>query len=197
MGEYKKKDKERKKIKFHSKISNKESKKKWIVLIFILSFIISSSISYVSDIFLNRVDIIIAFVILVVIILIGIVFDIIGMSVAAADEKPFHSMASRKVKGAKMSVSLIRNADKVSTFCNDVIGDICGIVSGTTGAVIVIKVVTNTDIQNAALLTLVISGAIASLTVGGKSIGKVFAISKSNNIVYNVAWILETFMMKK
>ncbi|MEG0371609.1 MAG: hypothetical protein RR515_00525 [Clostridium sp.] len=193
MGEYK----DRKRVKFQNKTSPKGSKIKWVTLIFILSFIISSTISYVSDIFLDRVDILIAFITLISIILIGILFDVVGMAVAAADEKPFHSMASRKVKGAKLSVSLIRNADKVSTFCNDVIGDICGIISGTTGAVIVVKIISSTTIQDGALITLFISGMIASFTVGGKAIGKIFAISKSNNIVYNVAWILESFMVKK
>ncbi|WP_048570797.1 hypothetical protein [Clostridium cylindrosporum] len=197
MGENKLRDKERKKVKFQSKTPDKGSNVKWVVLIFVLSFIISSTIGYVSDIFLGRVDIFIAFIILIVIILIGIIFDIIGMAVATADETPFHSMASKKIKGSKISVVLIRNAGKVSTFCNDVIGDICGIISGTTGAVIVVKIISSTTINNATILTLIISGIIASLTVGGKAIGKIFAISKSNSIVYNVAWVLESFMMKK
>lgn len=197
MGEYKVKGKDKKKISFPVKIATSGSKVKWVVLIFILSFIISSTISYVSDIFLNRVDILIAFIILIVIVFIGIIFDIIGMAVAAANETPFHSMASKKVKGSKMAVIMIRNADKVSTFCNDVIGDICGIVSGTTGAVIVVKIISSTTIQNGTILTLLISGIIASLTVGGKAIGKIFAISKSNIIVYKVAWILESFRIKK
>ncbi|MEG0014925.1 MAG: hypothetical protein RR780_12400, partial [Cellulosilyticaceae bacterium] len=187
MGEHKGK----RKVKFHSKIPQKGTNAKWIILIFFLAFTISSTISYVSDIFLHKVDILIAFLILISIIFIGIIFDIVGMAVAAADETPFHSMASRKVKGAKVAVFLIRNADKVSTFCNDVIGDICGIISGTTGAVIVIKIVSSTTAASGGVLTLFISGVVASLTVGGKAIGKIFAISKSNNIVYNVAWILE------
>ncbi|MEF9933779.1 MAG: hypothetical protein RR539_03710 [Clostridium sp.] len=190
-------NKTKRKVKFHSKIPQKGANAKWIISIFILAFIISSTISYVSDIFLHRVDILIAFLILISIIFIGIIFDIVGMAVAAADETPFHSMASRKVKGAKAAVFLIRNADKVSTFCNDVIGDICGIISGTTGAVIVVKILSTTTTASGGVITLFISGIVASLTVGGKAIGKIFAISKSNNIVYNVAWILESFMMKK
>lgn len=31
----------------------------------------------------------------------------------------------------------MKNANQVSSFCNDVVGDICGIVSGSTAAVIV------------------------------------------------------------
>ena len=65
-------------------------------------------------------------------VLLGILFDIVGVSVTAADEAVFHSMNSRKVKGASTAVMFKKNADKVSNFCCDVVGDICGIVSGST-----------------------------------------------------------------
>lgn len=165
---------------------------KWIIGIIIWTFIISGSITLISETMLSKVNIYIAFIILVLIILIGIVFDIIGVAVTAADETPFHSMASKKVHGARKAVSLIRNADKVSNFCNDVIGDVCGVVSGGTGAVIVTKIMSSTSIKEGLILTVAISAAIASLTVGGKALGKNYAISQSNNIVYGVAWLLES-----
>lgn len=190
--------KHNKKIRFYIKKTNsKGTNYRWIIGITIWTFIISALISFISDVLLANVGILIAFIILIIIILIGIVFDIIGVSVTAADEVPFHSMASRKVKGAKTSVNLIRNADKVSNFCNDVVGDICGVISGGTGAVIIGKIITSFQIQNKIILTLSISALIASLTVAGKAIGKNFAISESNNIVYCVAWFIETIRGKK
>ena len=69
----------------------------------------------------------------------GILFDIIGVAVTAADPRPFHSMAAHKEPGAKEALMLLRNAGRVSSVCNDVVGDICGIVSGTTTAVIVVR----------------------------------------------------------
>lgn len=94
-------------------------------------------------------------------------------------------------------MSLIRNADKVSNFCNDVIGDICGVISGTTGAVIIGKIISSTgNAGYKTIFTIGISALIASLTVGGKAIGKNYAISESNNIVYKVAWIIETIKRK-
>lgn len=138
-----------KKIKFYIKKSgSKGTNYKWIIGITLWTFLISSFISFISNVLLSNVGIFIAFVILIIIILIGILSDIIGVSVTAADEVPFHSMASRKVKGAKTSVFLIRNADKVSNFCNDVIGDICGVVSGATGAVIITKMMDIINIKN-------------------------------------------------
>src|SRR5690554_1632429 len=70
---------------------------------------------------------------LIVIIIIGVVFDIIGIAVTAASEVPFLSMASKKKRGAINAVRLIRKADQVSSFCNDVVGDICSIISGSAG----------------------------------------------------------------
>jgi Mg2+/Co2+ transporter CorB len=191
---------DKKRIKFNKKrTSDKKSNRKWIVGIIIWTFVISSLISFVSDILLSRVGLLIAFFILILIIITGIAFDIIGVAVTAAEEVPFHSMASRKVKGAKTSVALIRNADKVSNFCNDVIGDICGVVSGGAGAVLIGKIITigGIDDRHKTILTLSISAVIASMTVGGKALGKNFAITQSNNIVYSVSWFLDTLRRKK
>lgn len=181
---------------YPKRVSGGEKNYKWIIGIIIWTFIISSLISFISDLLLSNVNLLVAFFILVVIIVIGILFDIIGVAVTAADEVPFHSMASRKVKGSKIAVTLIRNADKVSNFCNDVIGDVCGVISGGTGAVIIEKIITTSGINNKTVLTLAISALIASMTVGGKAFGKNFAISQSNNIVYSVAWFVETIKGK-
>ena len=83
-----------------------------------------------------------AALVLAVFIGLGILFDIIGVAVTAADPRPFHSMAAHKEPGAKEALVLLRNAGRVSSVCNDVVGDICGIVSGTTTAVIVVRLQT-------------------------------------------------------
>ena len=116
----------------------------------------------------------------------------IGVAVTASDESKFHSMSAQKVKGAKMAVRLKKNADKVSSFCNDVVGDICGIISGSTGAVISIKIVEIFKL-NSLLVTLIIMGIISALTIGGKALVKGIAIKKSNNILFNFAKILSIF----
>jgi Mg2+/Co2+ transporter CorB len=190
----------KKRIKFNKKRTNSgKSNYTWIIGIIIWTFVISALISFISDILFSRVRLLMAFIILILIIITGIIFDIVGVAVTAAEEAPFHSMASRKVKGAKTSVGLIRNADKVSNFCNDVIGDICGVISGGAGAVLIGKITAmgGIDDRNKTILTLGISAVIASMTVGGKAIGKNFAISQSNNIVYSVGWFLDTLKRKK
>jgi len=168
---------------------------KWFFEILILSFLISLIFSAMSEVVLDNVNFLIGLVIIIFFIILGIIFDMVGVAVAAADETPFHSMSSRKVKGAKLAVKLKKNADKVSTICNDVIGDICGIVSGSGGAVIAIGIASKFDI-NIILISLIITSIISGLTVGGKALVKSYAINNSNEILYNFAKIINIFVKK-
>mgnify|MGYP000246677855 FL=1 len=141
------------------KQTGEKGKKKrdyWIPKIFLMSIIISAVFSLVSSNVLNGAGYIIAFLLLAAFILIGIVFDIIGVSVTVAEERPFHSMAAHGEKSASCAMQLIRNAEKVSSVCNDVVGDISGIVSGSTAAVIVTKLCTSFDLDSM-VMSLVIS----------------------------------------
>ena len=132
----------------------------------------------------------VAFLILLAIILVGIIFDIIGMAVATADEKPFHSMAARKVPGAQEAIALLRNAERVSSICNDVVGDICGVVSGSASATIAAQILTNFEFGWPQIVSLGMSALAAGLTVGGKAIGKSFAVNSCTSIVHTVGRML-------
>ncbi|MBU5268980.1 hypothetical protein [Clostridium cochlearium] len=171
------------------------SNSKWIITIIVWTILISGGVSLLSDMLLRNVNILVAFIILIFIISIGVIFDIIGVAVTAAEERPFHARASKKVPGAKIAVKLIRNADKVSNLCNDVVGDVCGIISGTTGAVIVAKIMKQTSFLNVTLLTAIIGALIAALTIGGKAWGKSFAIKQSEIIIDKVSKII--YIVKK
>ena len=74
---------------------------RWALTIFLVTIVVSATISFVSGEVMNRSSIAVAFLILLFIVAVGIVFDIVGVAVTSADEKPFHSMASRRVPGAK------------------------------------------------------------------------------------------------
>ena len=159
---------------------------KWVITIFLVTIIISGTISLVSDLVMEGSSIVVAFLILLAIIFVGIVFNIIGMAVATADEKPFHSMASRKVPGAQEAIRLLRNAERVSSICNDVVGDICGVVSGSASATIAVQVISNFDFSWPQIISLAMSSLAAGLTVGGKAIGKTFAVQSCTKIVHGV-----------
>lgn len=156
---------------------------KWIITVVIIAFVLSFCLSFISSITIPNLSLFIGIIITLIFIFIGILFDIIGVSVTTANEKVFHSMNSRKVKGANIAVKFKKNAEKVSSFCCDVVGDICGIISGASGTTIatIISTKFNFDIISTGLL---VAAIIASLTIGGKALGKSFAINKSDIILY-------------
>ena len=163
---------------------------RWVVTIFFVTIFVSGMFSFASNEIMADSTIPVAFIILFTIILIGIIFDIIGVAVTSADEKPFHSMAARKVPGAQESIRLLRNAERVSSICNDVVGDICGVVSGSASAAIAVQVLNHFEFTFPAVISLVMSALVAGLTVGGKAIGKTFAIKSCTNIVHSVGKII-------
>ena len=171
---------------------NRERRKniQWVVTIFFVTILISGTISLVSDEVMANSSLLVAFFILLAIILLGIVFDIIGMAVATADEKPFHSMAARKVPGAHEAIRLLRNAERVSSICNDVVGDICGVVSGSASATIAALILTNVELGWPRGVSLVMSALVAGLTVGGKAIGKTIAVKSCTKIVHLVGRVI-------
>ena len=187
----------KKQIKGYKSSKAKEtSNYNWIFKITFLAFFISLFFSFASESVIPNVNIIIGIILVILFIFIGVLFDMIGIAVTAADEAPFHSMNSRKIKGANVGVVFKKNADKVSSFCNDVIGDICGIISGSAGVIIANKLgeILNIDLF---IITLVITALIASLTIGGKAIGKTLAINNSNMILYNFSKIVSNFYHPK
>jgi CBS domain containing-hemolysin-like protein len=166
---------------------------RWVVTIFFVTILISGTISLLSDVLMAGSSMAVAFLILLMIIFIGIIFDIIGMAVATAEEKPFHAMAARKVPGAKESIRLLRNAERVSSICNDVVGDICGVVSGSASATIAAQVIAHTAFGWPQIISLTMSALVAGLTVGGKAIGKTVAINSCTSIVYSVGQAIYWF----
>ena len=165
---------------------------KWVVTVFFVTIFISGLISLVSDEVMENSSILVAFLILLVIIFLGIIFDIVGMAVASASEKPFHSMAAKKVPGAQEAIRLLRNAERVSSICNDVVGDICGVVSGSASATIAAQILSNFDMSWPQLITLVMSALAAGLTVGGKAVGKSIAVNFCTAIVHGVGQMIYT-----
>ncbi len=174
------------------KASGSKSRIRWVVTIFFLTILISALFSLLSSLAFQNSSLWVAFLVLFCIVIIGILFDMIGVAVTAADETPFHSMASRRVPEATEAIRLLRNAAKVGSVCNDVIGDICGVVSGSAAAVISGSVAVAWGISWETALSVLLSALVAGLTVGGKAAGKSFAIKNSTEIVKITASIIYT-----
>ena len=167
------------------KSQKKSGNLRWIVTIFFVTIIVSSAISFLSSTILDGVGLTVAFVVLMIIVMFGILFDIIGVAMISASEKPFHSMASKKIPGAVEALALLRNAEKVSSICNDVVGDVCGVVSGSASAIIAVKAFSS--ISSNTVSQLIMSATVAGVTIAGKAIGKDLAMRKSTQIVHIVS----------
>lgn len=170
------------------------SNMKWVIQSFVITFILSIVFSYVSTNGVSNLSLIPAILILVLVIIVGIFFDIIGVAVTVANEGEFHAKATKKVKGSKDSIKLIKNAPKVANICADVIGDICGVLSGAISALISIKI--TTELQMPFDIQFALSALVSALTVSGKAFGKEIANKNSTNIVHKVGIVLNKFSKK-
>lgn len=168
---------------------------KWIIEVTVLAFIITVLFSIGSQILLEDVHVIIGIIIIVVFIIIGVLFDIIGVAVQSSDATAFHAMASKKIKSAGTAKKMLENSAKVSSFCNDVIGDICNIISGSAGVVVAGAISTKFNF-NLMITTLLVTSFIAALTIGGKALGKGIAVSKSEYIVSKATKFIHLFKRK-
>ena len=177
------------------KIKKEKVDIKWVIIVSITAFIVSVCLSFIAQITIPNFPLWLGIIVTLLFIGLGILFDIIGVAVTTADEAVFHSMNSRKVKGANTAVKFKKNADKVSSFCCDVIGDICGIISGAAGTSI--AAILTIDFKFNLLVTgLIVAAIIASLTIGGKAIGKSYAINKSDIILYKFSKFISNLYRK-
>ena len=166
---------------------------RWALTAFVMAVALSGLLSLSSEAILENAGLLLALLILALFIGLGILFDIIGVAVTAADPRPFHSMAAHKEPGAKEALVLLRNAGRVSSVCNDVVGDICGIVSGTTTAVIVVRLQTAFALPESVLLSVAVTALVSGLTIGGKALGKKVAINSNVKIVLAVGKVINWF----
>ncbi len=166
-------------------------KNNWIYKVFLMTFFLSLAFSFVSNVISSRANIFVMILITLLVIAIGIIFDMIGTASLTSNEATFHAKSSKKIKGSKEALSIIKNSVKVASLCNDVIGDICGIVSGGMGAMVAISL--SSIIGNTVLSSILVSSIISSLTVGGKAIFKTVAIKKCDDIVFLVGKIKSIF----
>jgi len=148
-----------------------------------------------SKLLMKQASIWVAWILLVAIVVISIVFDIIGIAATAATEKPHHAKAANRVFGAKQAIYLVRNADSVANFANDIVGDVAGTLSGAMGASILLELISfypslgNQEI----LLNTLLLAFIASITVTGKALGKSFAINEADEIMSKVGIMIASF----
>ena len=164
----------------------KKSGRGWALQVFLLAVVLSALLSFFSSTALEGTGYIVAALVLAVFIGLGIVFDMIGVAVTAA----------HKEKGAREAIRLLQNANQVSSVCNDVVGDICGIVSGSTAAVIVTHLQRDFS-TSSVLISIGATALISGITIGGKALGKTVAINQCTSVVYRVARIMHALHLSR
>lgn len=165
----------------------------WSIKILILSFALSMCFGIVSELVLGVTGIAVAILVIIVFVSLSIITDMIGVATTSASTEPFRAMASKKVRGAKEALKLLSKADRVSSICCDVIGDVCGILSGAAGASIVVKFALEAESPLSIIIASLVSAVVASMTIFGKSICKKYAIDNSTSIVIKVGKVLSWF----
>ena len=180
--------------------SSKEGKKHktskrnlWPLKVTVITLALSAFFSFFTEIISTKSNLVVALLICVLLVVISIIFDGIGVSVTNCDISPLTAMAARKVPGSKRAIRLVQNSEKVSSICCDVIGDICGVVSGACSAAIVIRIIAFAGDKYQLMYSIIASACIAALTVGGKAFEKTIAIKNSKEMVMLTARIIGFF----
>jgi hypothetical protein len=167
----------------------------WTIKITGITLCLALVVSFITEITSSKSDIFISIILLCILVLISILSDAIGVSATSCDLAPLLSMAARKVKGAKVAVLLVQNAEKVSNICADVIGDMCGIISGSCSAAIVLKFAL--DNPNMYIYNIIISSVVVACTVGGKAFFKSIAMKNSREIIMFASKAISIFYRPK
>lgn len=189
----------------NQKNDNQENKKKakkncmrWPFIVLIITLCLSFVFGFGSEFLLSDAGIVVSIILLIFFLALAMMSDMIGVAITSADISSFNAMSARKVRGAKESIKLIQNADKVASIFCDIIGDICGILSGSIGAALTLQIVgANVVGIKEVLIASLVSAVIAALTVFLKSLGKKVAISKSDGIILIVGKIINFFKFGK
>lgn len=113
----------------------------------------------------------------------GVVSDGLGVASARAKEGPLLSMASRRVVGAREALWFVRNAAKVSSVCNDVLGDVAATISGALAVAVSLGVQAAYPETSGLLVTSAAVSLASALSVGGKALFKPVALKYAESII--------------
>lgn len=167
----------------------KKSSVNWAVKTFVLSICLSICFSVLSQSLFPNLTSFFSLLVILFFIVISVLFDMIGVAFTTINKNNLEKFTDDK--GYKMAQRLCDNKEKISSFCADVVGDICGILSGAGGVSLVVNMhINNPNVYF--LVTCLISSFIAGLTIFGKAIFKGYAVSHCDVVVMKTARLIET-----
>ena len=160
----------------------------WAVKTFVLSFFLSIFFSVISQSIFPTMSAFLSLFVIVFFIAFASIFDMIGVAVTSM---PLESLEKHQNdKGFQTAKKLCERREKVSSFCGDVVGDICGILSGAGGVSLVLSMhITEASIYF--LVTCFASSLIAGLTIFCKAVLKGYAVDNCEKVVLFTGRVLE------
>ncbi|MCL2598569.1 MAG: hypothetical protein FWD76_01485 [Firmicutes bacterium] len=167
---------------------------KWILKAFVLAFVLTLVFATISDTVLLDAGWILAIVVIAVLMVVTVFFDMIGTAVMIADPVPFHAMASKRVKGARNALRVIKAQNMVTSICSDIIGDIGGILSGALGVGLAITLLSEKGAWYDPYLSIFVSACIASLTIALRAFVRGIAKKRSQKIVWRMGLMMIPFV---
>lgn len=166
---------------------NKNSTK-WAFKVFILSISLSIIFSLVSQSLLPSLSPFFSIFVIVFFVFVSVIFDMVAVAFTSINKEQLEKYKNEN--GYVMAVKLCERADKVASFGGDVVGDICGILSGAGG----VSLVVNMNIQDTnlnLLVTCLVSSLIAGITIFCKAIMKTYALQNCEQIAIVTGAYLE------
>ena len=166
---------------------NKNSTK-WAFKVFILSISLSIIFSLVSQSLLPSLSPFFSIFVIVFFVFVSVIFDMVAVAFTSINKEQLDKFKNEN--GYVMAVKLCERADKVASFGGDVVGDICGILSGAGG----VSLVVNMNIQDTNLnlvVTCLVSSLIAGITIFCKAIMKTYALQNCEQIAIVTGAYLE------
>src|SRR5699024_12772502 len=91
---------------------------KFSLIIAVITLVLAAIFSSFSSSLLGDVSWVVGLFIVLLIVLIGIFFDMLGIDSTAASDKPLHAMAAEKVNDAKEASYIPKHEDKCASFCS-------------------------------------------------------------------------------
>lgn len=170
----------------------KSSSFRWAFKIFILSISLSIVFSVISQSLFPRLSVFVSLFVIAFFVFVSTVFDMVAVAVTSANTQNLANYQNEKEY--KTALRLVENTEKIASFCGDVVGDICSILSGAGGVSLVINMgITDPNVYF--IITCLVSSLIAGLTIFCKAIMKTYAVKNAEKVVLKTASIMSVSPM--
>lgn len=163
----------------------------WLgICAFILSLLLNTFFESAS----RGVPLVLGVPLFFLVVALGVLSDGLGVASTRAKEGAMNAMASRKVSGAREGLWFVRNASKVSSVFNDLMGDVSATISGALAVSITIRLTEHLPGFGPVSVTSLGVGLASLLTVGGKALFKNYSLRHSEAIVLQLGKLLSLGM---